>query len=49
MGLYVDYLFDIIVGNWERKCLIWVMLMVNFLIENDIKFRGILVLDFYLV
>lgn len=49
MGLYVDYLFDIIVGNWERKRLIWVMLMVNFLIENDIKFRGILVLDFYLV
>lgn len=48
MGLYADYLFDIIAGNWERKRPIWVMLMVNSLTENDIKSRGIPVLDLYL-
>ena len=36
-GLYADYLFNVIAGNWERKRPIWVMLMVNSLTESDIK------------
>lgn len=47
-GLYADYLFNIIAGNWERKRPIWVMLMVNSLTESDIKSREIPVLDLYL-
>ncbi|KAL5015664.1 hypothetical protein ScPMuIL_005253 [Solemya velum] len=47
-GLYADYLFDSIAGNWERKRPVWVMLMVNSLTESDIKSRGIPVLDLYL-
>ncbi|KAL3869663.1 hypothetical protein ACJMK2_042327 [Sinanodonta woodiana] len=47
-GLYADYLFNAIAGNWERKRPIWVMLMVNSLTETDIKSRGIPVLDLYL-
>ena len=47
-GLYGDYLFDIIAGNWERKRPIWVMLLVNSLTESDIKSREIPVLDLYL-
>lgn len=47
-GLYADYLFNAITGNWERKRPIWVMLMVNSLTESDIKARGIPVLDLYL-
>ncbi|KAH3695611.1 hypothetical protein DPMN_083068, partial [Dreissena polymorpha] len=47
-GLYADYLFDIIAGNWERKRPIWVMLLVNSLTESDIKSREIPVLDLYL-
>ncbi|XP_022106959.1 metalloprotease TIKI1-like isoform X2 [Acanthaster planci] len=47
-GLYADYLFNAIAGNWERKRPIWVMLMVNALTETDIKSRGIPVLDLFL-
>ncbi|KAL4236379.1 Metalloprotease TIKI1 [Mactra antiquata] len=47
-GLYADYLFDVIAGNWERKRPIWVMLLVNSLTESDIKSREIPVLDLYL-
>ncbi|XP_062934984.1 metalloprotease TIKI1 isoform X2 [Cynocephalus volans] len=47
-GLYADYLFNAITGNWERKRPIWVMLMVNSLTEVDIKSRGVPVLDLYL-
>jgi TraB/PrgY/gumN family len=47
-GLYADYLFSAITGNWERKRPIWVMLMVNSLTESDVKSRGIPVLDLYL-
>ncbi|XP_046575922.1 metalloprotease TIKI1-like isoform X1 [Haliotis rubra] len=47
-GLYADYLFNAIAGNWERKRPVWVMLMVNSLTESDIKSRGIPVLDLYL-
>ncbi|XP_067296470.1 metalloprotease TIKI1 [Pseudorasbora parva] len=47
-GLYADYLFNAIAGNWERKRPIWVMLMVNSLTEADIKTRGVPVLDLYL-
>lgn len=47
-GLYADYLFNAIAGNWERKRPVWVMLMVNSLTEHDIKSRGIPVLDLYL-
>ncbi|XP_032208515.1 metalloprotease TIKI1 isoform X1 [Mustela erminea] len=47
-GLYADYLFNAIAGNWERKRPIWVMLMVNSLTEVDIKSRGVPVLDLYL-
>ncbi len=47
-GLYADYLFNAITGNWERKRPVWVMLMVNSLTEGDIKSRGIPVLDLYL-
>lgn len=28
-GLYADYLFNAITGNWQRKRPVWVMLMVN--------------------
>lgn len=47
-GLYSDYLFSAITGNWERKRPIWVMLMINSLTESDVKSRGIPVLDLYL-
>ena len=47
-GLYADYLFNAIAGNWQRKRPVWVMLMVNSLTENDIKSRGVPVLDLYL-
>ena len=47
-GLYADYLFNAIAGNWERKRPVWVMLMVNTLTESDIKSRGIPVLDLHL-
>lgn len=47
-GLYADYLFNAIAGNWERKRPIWVMLMVNSLTESDVKTRGVPVLDLYL-
>lgn len=47
-GLYADYLFNAITGNWERKRPVWVMLMVNSLTESDIKSKGIPVLDLYL-
>ncbi|KAM9585491.1 LOW QUALITY PROTEIN: metalloprotease TIKI1 [Trichechus inunguis] len=47
-GLYADYLFSAITGNWERKRPVWVMLMVNSLTEVDIKSCGVPVLDLYL-
>ncbi|GAB1607166.1 metalloprotease TIKI1-like, partial [Argonauta hians] len=47
-GLYADYLFNAIAGNWERKRPVWIMLMVNSLTESDIKARGVPVLDLYL-
>ncbi|XP_043932684.1 metalloprotease TIKI2-like [Protopterus annectens] len=47
-GLYADYLFNAIAGNWERKRPVWVMLMVNALTEADIRSRGVPVLDLYL-
>ena len=47
-GLYGEYLFDIIAGNWERKRPIWVMLLVNSLTESDIKSRENPVLDLFL-
>ncbi|XP_050185115.1 metalloprotease TIKI1 [Myiozetetes cayanensis] len=47
-GLYADYLFNAIAGNWERKRPVWAMLMVNSLTEVDVKSRGVPVLDLYL-
>ncbi|XP_063058052.1 metalloprotease TIKI2 [Engraulis encrasicolus] len=47
-GLYADYLFNAIAGNWERKRPVWVMLMVNSLTEADVRSRGTPVLDLYL-
>lgn len=47
-GLYAEYLYKAITGNWERKRPVWVMLMVNSLNEHDIKSRGIPVLDLFL-
>ncbi|CAL1283364.1 unnamed protein product [Larinioides sclopetarius] len=47
-GLYADYLFNAIAGNWERKRPVWVMLMVNSLTESDVRSRGVPVLDLYL-
>uniref|UniRef100_W5LB76 Metalloprotease TIKI n=1 Tax=Astyanax mexicanus TaxID=7994 RepID=W5LB76_ASTMX len=47
-GLYADYLFNAIAGNWERKRPVWVMLMVNSLTESDIRSRGTPVLDLFL-
>ena len=43
-GLYADYLHYAITGNWERKRLVWAMLMVNGLTTS----RGFPVLDLYL-
>ncbi|XP_030620275.1 metalloprotease TIKI1 isoform X4 [Delphinapterus leucas] len=47
-GLYADYLFNAITGNWEWKRPVWVMLMANSLTKGDIKSRGVPVLDLYL-
>ncbi|KAG1931715.1 metalloprotease TIKI1 [Pimephales promelas] len=47
-GLYAEYLFNAIAGNWERKRPVWVMLMVNALTEAEVKSRGVPVLDLYL-
>ncbi|KAJ8278933.1 hypothetical protein COCON_G00059990 [Conger conger] len=47
-GLYADYLFNAITGNWERKRPVWVMLMVNSLTEWDVRLRGSPVLDLHL-
>ena len=38
-GLYADYLFNAITGNWERKRPVWAMLMVNGLTASDIASR----------
>ncbi|KAG8200306.1 hypothetical protein JTE90_028490 [Oedothorax gibbosus] len=47
-GLYSEYLFKAITGNWEKKRPVWVMLMVNSLTEGDIRSTGIPVLDLWL-
>ncbi|XP_056108319.1 metalloprotease TIKI2 [Rhinichthys klamathensis goyatoka] len=47
-GLYADYLFNAIAGNWERKKPVWVMLMVNSLTEADVRSRGTPVLDLFM-
>lgn len=47
-GLYADYLFNAITGNWERKRPVWAMLMVNGLTASDIASRGFPVLDLFL-
>ncbi|XP_026887865.2 metalloprotease TIKI2 isoform X2 [Electrophorus electricus] len=47
-GLYADYLFNAMAGNWERKRPVWVMLMVNSLTEWDVRSRGTPVLDLFL-
>lgn len=47
-GLYADYLFNAITGNWERKRPVYVMLMINALTESDIQSRGTPVLDLFL-
>ena len=47
-GLYADYLFNTIAGNWRQKRPVWVMLMVNSLTERDVRARGVPVLDLYL-
>lgn len=44
-GLYAESLYNAITLHWERKRPIWVMIMLNSLTENDIKSRGITVLD----
>lgn len=46
---YATHLFNAITGNWERKQPFWIILMINTLTENDIKTRGIPILDSYLV
>ncbi|XP_023659084.1 metalloprotease TIKI1 [Paramormyrops kingsleyae] len=47
-GLYAEYLFNAMAGDWERKRPVWVMLMVNGLTEADVRSRGAPVLDLYL-
>ncbi|CAG2105571.1 unnamed protein product [Medioppia subpectinata] len=47
-GLYAEYLYNAITSNWEHKKPVWIMLMINSLTENDIKSRGIPVLDLFL-
>ena len=47
-GMYADYLYNAITGNWERKRPVWAMLMVNGLTKSDIASRGFPVLDLYL-
>ncbi|XP_076814225.1 metalloprotease TIKI1-like [Clavelina lepadiformis] len=47
-SIYADYLFEAIVGNWERMKPVWVMLMINSLTEADVRSRNIPVLDLYL-
>lgn len=47
-GLYSDYLFNAIAGNWQRKRPVWVMLMVNLLTRREVRTRGVPVLDLYL-
>ncbi|CAL1281006.1 unnamed protein product [Larinioides sclopetarius] len=47
-GLYSEYLFKAITGNWEKKRPVWVMLMINSLTESDIRSTGIPVLDLWL-
>ncbi|KAF7491258.1 Metalloprotease TIKI2 [Sarcoptes scabiei] len=44
-GLSASGLFNAITLHWERKRPIWVMIMLNSLTENDIKSKGITVLD----
>ncbi|KAH7639624.1 metalloprotease tiki1-like isoform x1 [Dermatophagoides farinae] len=44
-GLNSNTLYTAITLNWERKRPIWVMIMLNSLTENDIKSKGITVLD----
>lgn len=47
-GLYADYLFHAITGDWERKRPIWVLLMVDSLTEEGVRSRGVPVLDLFL-
>ena len=47
-GLYVNYMFNAITGNWQRKRPVWVMLMVNSLTRDYLRAQGTPVLDLYL-
>lgn len=47
-GLYVNYMFNAITGNWQRKRPVWVMLMVNSLSRDYLRAQGTPVLDLYL-
>lgn len=46
--LYAEYLFNMMTSNWERKRPIWIIVMVNSLTEQDIRSRGVPVLDMFL-
>ncbi|KAF6321865.1 TraB domain containing 2A [Rhinolophus ferrumequinum] len=46
-GLYADYLFNAVAGNWAHTRPRWVMLTVHSLTRMDIKSRGVPVLDLH--
>uniref|UniRef100_H2Y5B0 Metalloprotease TIKI n=1 Tax=Ciona savignyi TaxID=51511 RepID=H2Y5B0_CIOSA len=47
-GLTARLMYNELVGGWERKRPIWIMLMINALTKPDIRSRGLPVLDVYL-
>ncbi|KAL4660461.1 metalloprotease TIKI1 [Arapaima gigas] len=47
-GLYPEFLFRAMVGDWERKRPMWMMFILNGLTEDDVQIRGSPVLDYFL-
>ena len=48
LGLYADILYEAIVGNWEKKKPIWLLVMISSLTKMEVRSRGSPVLDFHL-
>ena len=47
-GIHASLIYDTIIGNWENKKPVWIMVMINSLTKEDVQTRGTPVLDFYL-
>lgn len=47
-GIHAEYMFNALTSNWERKRPFWILLMINSLTQQDVRMRGVHVLDKFL-